>query len=97
MLKQGEPQKCTRGTKQSANTLVPFVLFCGYSRTDSFNESVRHAWTLSQTVHTCSRLNSGGGEEAFDFADDADDLFLVRKGDHEEFVALVEANHTVCK
>ena len=37
----------------------------------------------------------GCGEEAFDFADDADDFFLVREGDHEEFIALVETNYAV--
>ncbi len=46
--------------------------------------------------HTRSQLNSGG-EETFDLADHADDFFLVRQSDHEELVALVEADHAVSK
>src|SRR4051812_14950694 len=39
----------------------------------------------------------GHGQKPLDFAHDARDLFLVRKGDHEELVPLLETDQAVAE
>jgi len=69
---------------------------------DSINNAVRHARSLSEN---CRVISTGAqqldrsrrGQQAFDLPDDAGDFFLVREGDHKEFVALLETDHAVGK
>lgn len=73
---------------------------------DSINNAVRHGRSLSEnfrvglkTLRTVQVFlcRSWSRQEAFDFAHHADDFRLVREGDHEELVALVETDHAVRK
>jgi hypothetical protein len=69
---------------------------------DSIYNAVRHAGSLPKPAGPSpTRLNSlhstRSRQQAFDLAHDAGDFVLVREGDHEEFVALVETDDAVGK
>jgi hypothetical protein len=64
------------------------------SPSDSLNEAVRHSRSIAEKRPIVS-TRSGCGQEALNLSHDADHLFLVRQCDHEELVALVEADHAV--